>query len=99
MNKDIELKEGFAAFEDATKTEPKKDGKTISLYLKDDTLEKLDNMVWLKSYIIDMGKAYSRTDVVLEALELFGKKIGYEKLAAEYGDKLANAKPRAGRRR
>lgn len=99
MNKDIELKEGFAAFEDAAKEEVKKEGKTISLYLKNDQLEKLDNIVWLKSYIIDMGAAYSRSDIVLEALELLGKKIGYEKLSKEYNEKLSLAKPRAGRRK
>ena len=99
MNKDIEITKGFDAFEDANKTETKKEGKTISLYLKDDELGKLDNMVWLKSYIIDMGAAFSRSDIVLEALELLGKKIGYEKLSKEYNEKLSLAKPRAGRRK
>ena len=99
MSKDIEIKKGFAAFEDAVKTEIKKENKTISLYLKEDELEMLDNIVWLKSYIIDMGESYSRTNIVVEALQLLANEVGYEKLTAEYGDKLANAKPRAGRRR
>ena len=98
MSKDIEIKKGFAAFEDAVKTEIK-ENKTISLYLKEDELEMLDNIVWLKSYIIDMGEAYSRSNIVVEALQLLANEVGYDKLVKKYQDKLIKATPKPGRRK
>ncbi len=77
----------------------KKKGNSISITVSHEksTKQLLDELVWLKQYVIDQ-KAVTQGDIVREALELLGKEIGYDKLRKKYADKLADVKPKVGRK-
>lgn len=96
MAKDVELNGGFEAFEQEVKTERKTPkGKEEQKYFTArhgvSTIEMLQNMAWLKQYVIDFKKV-SQGDVIREGLELLAKKMKYDKLLEEHGDKLEAAK-------
>lgn len=102
IEKDIELAKGFEAFEDViepnTQTQ-QAPGKTISIYIKHDELEKIDNLVWLKKFVIDLGGAYSRNSVIVEAINMLAEKENYNALLKKHQEKInKKSKPQRGRR-
>ncbi len=62
------------------------------------TKKMLDELVWLKKFVVDMKEA-SQGDIIREGLELLAKKIGYKDLRMKYAEQLENAKPKAGRKK
>lgn len=75
-------------------------GNQVSVNFSHDASTKklLDDIVWLKKFVVDMKEA-SQGDIILEALELLAKKIDYKNLRVKYAEQLASAKPKAGRKK
>ena len=61
--------------------------KTFTIYAKKSTIEKMNNIQWLKSKVIDLDD-FTKEDIILEALNLLAEKIDYEKLAKKYKKNL-----------
>lgn len=57
--------------------------KALYLNLPVEDREKLDNIVWLKKYIINK-KEVSLTDVIKEAIDLVGEQIDYDALMKKH---------------
>lgn len=81
------------------RTAPKQKSENIQITFSHEkkTKKMLDELVWLKQFVIDMEEL-SQGDVVRQGLELLAKEIGYEKLRKKYADKLDNYKPKVGRK-
>lgn len=100
--KDTKLKGGFDAFDgDETnvvekKAKPKK--KSFTVRGDEGTKTLLDNLQWLKQYVVTK-KPISQADVVQEALELLAKEMDYEKLKKKYSADLEHAVISSGRKR
>lgn len=61
--------------------------KTFTIYAKKSTIEKMNNIQWLKSKVIDLDD-FTKEDIILEALNLLAEKIDYEKLTKKYKKNL-----------
>lgn len=81
----------------ASKTDDSKSGhKVTSLLLSSDNIELMNNITWLKQYVIDM-KSVSRDDVIGEALRALADKMDYDSLCENYKDKMPkDTSPRRG---
>ena len=53
----------------------------------------LDELVWLKQYVIDM-EDISQGDIIRQGLELLATQIEHKKLSKKHADKLENYKPK-----
>lgn len=96
MAKDVSLDGGFEAFEKHNKSikkpiKRKEKQKYFTARHSVSTIEMLQNIAWLKQYVIDFKKV-SQGDVIREGLELLAEKMNYDKLLAEHHDKIEAAK-------
>ena len=90
---------------DASKDQKRKNAKeakvsaeSFTLTIKPATIKKFNEIQWLKQYAIDFKRA-TRNDVLMEALNCLGEKIGYDELMKKYSDKMeGDISPPVGRK-
>mgnify|MGYP003647236058 CR=1 FL=1 len=69
----------------------------FTLTIHPDTLQKFNEIQWLKQFIIDFSRV-TRDDVLKEALDALGEKMGYDELMKQHKDKMkGNISPPPGR--
>ncbi|MEM7552310.1 MAG: hypothetical protein AAF363_21675 [Bacteroidota bacterium] len=96
---DKSVKGAFDTFQGVGEAPPKEKPKKVNFTISHDagTKELLDDLQWLKQYVVDR-QPVSQGDIVREALEELAKKWNYAKLKKEYAEDLANATIKIGRK-
>lgn len=70
---------------------------SFTLTIQPDTIQKFNEIQWLKQFVIDFTRV-TRDDVLKEALDALGEKMGYDELMKQHKDKMkGNISPPPGR--